>query len=157
MSHGLSLTTFINSHVDGRTSVWKCLVHRKQKAEETFPDREKMGCCPKSFRDALDCPFCWKSASWRNAVFFSFFVLPVLLMWNSGEVYAPSLIAFLGSHQGHPVVLLQDQCPECIQTTLNWRVPLCLRCLVCGFGSRWPWWGRYLFFRDHHHRVFCFL
>lgn len=77
MNHELS-PSFIASHVDGRGSVWKCLAHRKQKAEKTFPDREELGCCPKNFWDALD----WLSTRWEISIMemerlllFSFFGL----------------------------------------------------------------------------------
>lgn len=41
---------------------------------------------------------------------------------------------------------------------LNWCVPLCLRRLVRGSGSRWPRPDGFLrFFRDFHHSIFGFL
>lgn len=52
MNHEL-WPSFIASHVDGRGSVWKCLVHRKQKAEKTFPDTEGLGCL--LFQELLRC------------------------------------------------------------------------------------------------------
>lgn len=89
-----------------------------------------------------------------------FFGLPafLLLRWNSGEVYAPALVALLRPHQGNPVVLLSQQRPERVQTTLNWRVPLRLRSLVCGFGPRRSRSDRFLhFFGNLHHSVLGFL
>jgi hypothetical protein len=79
-------------------------------------------------------------------------------MWNSREVYASALVSFLRPHQGYPVILPAQQGPERIQTTLNWCVPLGLRRLVCGFGSRWLGPDGFLFFfGNYHHGIFGFL
>lgn len=81
-----------------------------------------------------------------------------LLGRNPGEVYAAALVSFLRPHQGHPVVLPPQQSPERVQPTLNWRVPLCLRRLVCGFGARWSRPDGFLwFFRNLHDSIFGLL
>lgn len=159
INHELPLS-FITSHVDGRTNVWKCLVQAKQKAEKTFPDWEELSCSSKSFWNALDFFHLVENQLCENVPSSYRLGLPasVLLRWNSGEVYAPALISFLRSHQRNPVILPPQQSPESIKTTLNWRVPFCLWRLVCGFGSRWSRPDGFLcFFRNLHHSIFGFL
>lgn len=92
INHELPLS-FITSHVDGRTNVWKCLVQAKQKAEKTFPDWEELSCSSKSFWNALDFFHLVENQLCENVPSSYRLGLPasVLLRWNSGEVYAPAL------------------------------------------------------------------
>lgn len=125
MNHELS-PSFITSHVDGRGSVWKCLVHRKQKAEKTFPDRGTGLLSQELLRCAGLTTHSMGDQHHGDGTLSSLFILwaLILLMWNSGEVYAPALRTE-GDPQWNTEQLFKSQGTSSFSNMKQSRQPKC--------------------------------